>query len=247
MLVSVITPVYNSERFIKNTIESVISQTYTDLELIIVDDCSTDKTEDIIKKYIDKDRRIKYIKLQKNSGAAVARNTAIKAATGRYIAFLDGDDLWNKDKLEKQIKFMNENNIGFSFTSYNTMSEDGIKSNKVVKAPRVVDYEYLLRNTIIGCLTVMIDKNIIGEFTMPLIRTRQDFATWLSILKKGHKAYGISEPLATYRIVKGSISSNKFKAIRRNWYVYRKVEKLSLLKSIYVFCGYGYNAVKKRI
>ena len=247
MKVSIITPVYNSEKFIKDTVESVLKQTYENWEMILVDDCSSDNSENIVKEFLDKDDRIKYIKLEENSGAAIARNKAIEMSTGRFIAFLDSDDIWAYNKLEKQINFMTKNNIGFSFTSYETMKEDGTKTGNIVRAPKIVDYEYLLRNTIIGCLTVVIDKEIVGDIRMPLLRTRQDFATWLSILKKGHKAYGIDEILSSYRLVEGSISSNKVKAAKRNWYVYRNVEKLSFIKSAYVFTGYTYNAIKKRI
>lgn len=141
---------------------------------------------------------------------------------------------------------MTEKNIGFSFTSYEVISETGIDLNKTVRVPNMIDYEGLLGNTIIGCLTVVIDRNIIRDVEMPLIRTRQDFATWLNILKKGYKAYGIDIPLAKYRIVKGSISNNKFKAAMKNWHVYRKIEKLSLSKAIVVFLCYVFNAIKKR-
>ena len=247
MKVSIITPVYNSGRFIKNTIDSVLNQTYENWEMILVDDCSTDNSEEIIKEYMNLDSRIKYIKLTENSGAAVARNTAIEASTGRFIAFLDSDDIWFRNKLQKQLDFMINNNVGFSFTAYETIKEDGSNTGNIVNAPKSVDYNNLLKNTIIGCLTVVLDKEIIGDIKMPLLRTRQDFATWLSILKRGHKAYGLNEVLAQYRLVEGSISSNKLKAAKRNWYVYREVEKLSLAKSIYVFLGYSYNAVKKRI
>ncbi|WP_331681646.1 glycosyltransferase family 2 protein [Romboutsia sp.] len=247
MKVSIITPVYNSEKFIRQSIDSVISQTYKNWEMILVDDCSTDNSEEIIRQYMCEDNRIKYIKLKENSGAAVARNTAIENSTGRFIAFLDSDDIWKKDKLQKQIDFMLGSKIGFSFTGYETIKEDGIYTGNNIRAPKCVDYNYLLKNTIIGCLTVMVDKEIIGDIRMPLIRTRQDFATWLSILKKGHKAYGLDEILAEYRLVEGSISSNKIKAAKRNWYVYREIEQLSLLKSAYVFTGYIFNAIMKRM
>ncbi len=180
-------------------------------------------------------------------GTAVVRNTAIENSRGRFLAFLDSDDIWKPDKLEKQIKFMLDNNVGFSFTDYETITEEGNRTGNIIKVPKCVNYDYLLKNTIIGCLTVVLDKNIVGDVVMPLIRTRQDFATWLSILKKGHNAYGLNEVLAQYRLVEGSISSNKLQAAKRNWYVYRNIEKLSLLKSLYVFSGYIYNAVKKRV
>lgn len=247
MKVSVITPVYNCEKFIAETINSVINQTYENWEMILIDDCSSDKSLEIVKHYMKLDKRIRLIKLKENSGVAVARNTGIKASSGRFIAFLDGDDLWEPNKLEIQIQFMIEKNIGFSFTSYYVMSEAGVNLNKTVRVPSEIDYNKLLKNTIIGCLTVVIDRDIIKDVNMPLIRTRQDFVTWLSILKKGYKAYGIDMPLSRYRLVKGSISSSKFKAAKRNWYVYRKIEKLSLFNAIVVFSGYVFYAIKKRI
>lgn len=245
--VSVITASYNAARFIGETIESVLNQTYTDLELIIVDDCSTDNTEEVVNKYIEKDDRIKFYKLESNSGAAIVRNTAIEKASGRFIAFLDSDDLWDREKLEKQIKFMKENNYGFSFTSYRLMREDGQLIGKEVIAPNYMKYNQLLKNTIIGCLTVVIDREIIGHFRMPLVRAGQDTATWLSILRNGHVAYGLNKVLASYRLVDGSISSNKFKALKRTWNTYRNLEKLNLAKSSYYFVCYTLNAIKKRI
>lgn len=245
--VSVITASYNAGRFIEGTIKSVLEQTYDNLELIIVDDCSTDNTEEIVKKYMKIDLRVKFYKLEKNSGAAVVRNTALEKAKGRFIAFLDSDDVWDRDKLEKQINFMKNNNYGFSFTSYRLMNEKGILLNKEVRVPSQIKYEQLLKNTIIGCLTVIIDKDIIGDFRMPLVRAGQDTATWLSILRKGNIAYGYDEVLASYRLVDGSISSNKLKALKRTWNTYRKLENLNLIKSTYYFVYYVLNAIRKRI
>lgn len=245
--VSIVTPVYNAEKLISETIESVLNQTYSDFEMLIVDDCSTDNSKEIIKKYSNIDKRIKYYSLQKNSGAAVARNKGIELSRGRYICFLDSDDLWTKTKLEEQLNFMKEKNIAFSFTSYSLINEDSDDLNKIIKVPEKISYEGLLKNTIIGCLTVMIDRRKTGNFRMPLVRAGQDTATWLSILKKGYIAYGLQKPLAKYRIIKGSISANKIKALKRTWNTYRNLERLSLPKSIYVFIFYVFNAIKKRI
>lgn len=249
-LVSIITPVYNAERFLTETIDSVIRQTYASWELILVDDCSTDKSEILILNKIKTDDRIKYLKLDKNSGAAIARNRGIKEAKGNLIAFLDSDDIWDNTKLSRQVEFMKKHHIGFSFTDYTLISENGTNYNKinsVIHVPKLIDYNFLLKNTVILCSSVMIDKRIIGEFKMPLIRAGQDTATWLLILKRGYYGYGINENLVKYRQVKGSISSNKFKAIKRTWNLYRNVEKLSMIKSIYVFTNYSFNAFKKRI
>lgn len=246
-LVSIITPVYNAERFLSETIKSIRSQTYRNWELMLVDDCSNDNSASMIKEFQKYDDRIKYIKLEKNSGASVTRNTGIKNAKGRFIAFIDSDDIWLPEKLEKQVQYMLQNNLGFTFTSYRYMREDGSTTNKVARAPKKIDYEGLLKNTIIGCSTVLIDKNIVGEFEMPNVRRGQDTATWLKILRNEPYAYGIEEALVNYRLVGESLSSNKIKALKRTWNTYRNVENLSVCKSAYVFCFYIFNAIKKRI
>ena len=246
-LVSIITPVYNAERFLSDTIKSVQNQTYKNWEMLLVDDCSKDNSAQIIKEFQKYDDRIKYIKLEKNSGASVSRNTGIKNAKGRFIAFVDSDDIWKPEKLEVQVKYMLENNLGFTFTSYRYMKEDGELTNKVAKAPSKINYNGLLKNTIIGCSTVVIDTDIVEYFEMPLVRRGQDTATWLQILRKEKYAYGIDKDLVYYRLVGESLSSNKIIALKRTWNTYRNVEKLGLIKSSYVFCFYVFNAIKKRI
>ena len=247
-LVSIITPVYNCEKFLPKTIESVIDQTYKNWELLLVDDCSTDKSSKTAKEYQKKDKRIKYIKLKENSGAAVARNTALENSKGRFIAYLDSDDLWSKEKLKKQIDFMIKNNYAFTCTDYEKIDEEDNKL-KMVKIPKKVDYNLFLRNTIIQTVGVMVDTKITGKevLVMPNIRRRQDAATWCQLLKAGHNCYEVPETLSYYRVVKDSLSSNKFKAAKTNWYWYRKIEKLSFFKTCYCFIGYAFNAVKKRI
>lgn len=246
-LVSIVTPVYNAEEFLSETIKSVKNQTYSNWEMLLVDDCSKDNSPSIIKEFQETDDRIKYIKLDENSGASVSRNTGIKNAKGRFIAFIDSDDLWEPKKLEKQISFMLQNNVGFSFTSYRYMKENGEPTNKIARAPQKIDYNGLLKNTIIGCSTVVIDRYIVGSFEMPNVRRGQDTATWLKILREEAFAYGIEEDLVKYRLVGDSLSSNKVKAIKRTWNTYRNVENLGIFKSCYVFCFYAYNAVKKRL
>ena len=246
-LVSIITPVYNAGRFLSDTIKSVQNQTYKNWEMLLVDDCSKDNSAQIIKEFQKYDDRIKYIKLEKNSGASVSRNTGIKNAKGRFIAFVDSDDIWKPEKLEVQVKYMLENNLGFTFTSYRYMKEDGELTNKVAKAPSKINYNGLLKNTIIGCSTVVIDTDIVEYFEMPLVRRGQDTATWLQILRKEKYAYGIDKDLVYYRLVGESLSSNKIIALKRTWNTYRNVEKLGLIKSAYVFCFYVFNAIKKRI
>ncbi len=247
-LVSIITPVYRCEKLISNTIECVLKQTYEYWEMILVDDCSPDNAASIIKKYVKQDNRIKYIKLDKNSGAAVARNAALKKSKGRFIAYLDADDLWKPEKLEKQIKFMLKNEYAFTCTDYEKIDEND-KFLKNIKIPEKVDYNLFLRNTIIQTVGVMVDTKITGKelLVMPNIRRRQDAATWAQLLKNGFDCYRVPEPLSYYRVVSNSLSSNKFKAIKMNWYWYRKIEKLSLLRTMYCFIGYAFNAVKKRI
>lgn len=244
-LVSIITPAYNCDKFISEAIDSVLVQTYTNWEMIIVNDKSDDNTENIIKEYAEKDGRIKLINLKVNSGAAVARNKALENAKGRFIAFLDSDDRWKKEKLEKQIQFMMNNKYGFTFTCYEYIKDDNNNVEKVFKVPRSLNYSQALKNTVIGCLTVIIDKNIIGEFRMPLVRRGQDNLTWLMLLKNGHVAYGLNENLAEYRRVTGSLSSNKKKALKRQWNNYRKVVKLSFFKCLYYYSFYVFNNVKK--
>ena len=246
-LVSIITPSYNSSKFIEECINSVISQTYLDWEMIIIDDCSIDNSRDLITKFAKEDSRIHPIFLEENVGAAEARNIAIKESKGKYIAFLDSDDLWKKNKLEKQISFMNEKNIAFSFTSYQPMSENGVEKYSVINVPYQIDYHSYLKNTIIGCLTVVIDREKTGEFQMPNIRSSHDMALWLLIMKRGFSAYGLDENLAFYRIVSTSNTSKKWKAAKEVWDVYRKVEKLNIVYSAICFVGYVYNAIKKRI
>lgn len=246
-MVSIITPTYNAEKFLEQTIKSVLNQSYMNFEMIIVDDCSKDRSVEIAQEFAAKDNRIKVHKLKENSGAAVVRNTGIEMASGRYIAFLDSDDLWDEKKLEKQIDFMKKNKIGFSFTSYRMMSENGEMMNKIVSVPSQMKYKDLLKNTVIGCLTVIIDRELIGDFRMPLVRAGQDTATWLSILRSGNVAYGMNEVLASYRKVEGSISSNKVKALKRTWNTYRNIEKLSMVPCVYYFVNYIIRAIIKRV
>ena len=243
-LVSVITPAYNAEAFIAETIESVMNQTYANWEMIIVDDRSSDKTMDIIHEYAAQDDRIKVHQLVENSGSAVARNTAMDLAQGKFFAFLDSDDQWLPEKLAIQVAFMQENGVAFSFTKYVRMTEDGKLTKAVSKAPKKVGYTQLMKHCVIGCLTVMVDREKIGEERMVNIRTRQDYVFWLTLTKKGFDAYGLPEVLAKYRLVENSISSNKFKAAKQNWYVYYHIEKQGLIKSLWYFTNYAFISVK---
>lgn len=235
--VSIIMPSYNSSLYISKTIDSVIFQNFKNWELIIIDDCSTDNSVEIIKEYVNTDIRIKLLKLEKNAGAAVARNRGIEEASGRFIAFLDSDDLWHPEKLNKQVNFMLENDYAFTYTAYHKVNEYGEYLSKV-NIPLKTKYNELLKTCVIGCLTAMYDSHKLGKVYFPLIRKRQDFALWLKILKLTPYAYGLNEDLANYTVRSDSISANKLKAAQYNWYLYRNIEKLNILKSMYYFSHY---------
>lgn len=231
-LVSIITPAFNSERTISETIESVLAQTHQEWEMIIVDDCSEDGTRDIVKRFAEKDERIKLVELKMNSGVANARNVAIRKATGRYIAFLDSDDLWEAEKLLKQISFMLKKKCSFSYTAYEIVDAEGNSLKKTVFATEKQDYKKLLKQNTIGCLTVMIDRVEISNIEMPLMK-HEDFATWLDILKEGYVAYGLNESLGKYRKLDDSVSANKFKTIGWVWKIYREHQNLGYFRSSY--------------
>lgn len=244
-LVSIITPTYNSAATIADTIQSVIVQSYSDWEMIIVDDASADNTIDIVKQLQHKESRISLVQLDSNAGAAFARNTAIKLAKGRYIAFLDSDDCWKASKLSKQIHFMQSNGLSFSFTAYEKVNEYNEYIGDV-GVPETVDYPTLLKSNIIGCLTAIYDTKYIGKVYMPEIRTRQDYGLWLDILKNHTVvAYGLNEVLATYSVRSDSISSNKKKAAFNTFKLYRDIEELGSIKSVYYFYHYSLRALIK--
>lgn len=246
-LVSIITPAYNCENYIADTIESVLKQTYNNWEMIIVNDCSVDKTQEIVEYYTKADPRIKLINLEKNSGVVIARNVALNMSVGEYVAFLDSDDLWKSKKLEKQISFMKSNQYAFCFSGYELIDECGISLNKTIKTPPYLKYSQAIRNTTIGCLTVCINRKIVGEFRMPQLKHGEDHATWISILQKKFIAYSINESLAYYRVSSTSMTGKKLKVIKMQWKNYREFYKFSLLKSFFYFTSYVFYAFKKRI
>jgi len=239
--VSVIIPVYNSEKYILECINSVINQTYKNLEIIIIDDKSTDNSVNIIKSI--KDKRIKLIELEKNSGAAIARNKGIQASTGHYICFLDSDDYWKLKKIEKQVKFIKDKT--FIYSEYLYLRND---KTHIAHVPKSLTYEQLLKNSAIFTSTVMLNMKYLNkeDIYMPNMRMGQDYGAWYKILKKVNIAYGIQDPLSIYRVGNKSLSSNKFKAIKRTWNLYKN-ENLPLLKRINCFTCYAYNAVRRRI
>lgn len=232
-LISIITPTYNCERFIGETIESVLKQTYKNWEMVIVDDCSTDNTYEVVKKYADNDSRIKYYLLEENSGAAVARTKAMQLATGDYMAFLDSDDLWISNKLECQLKFMKENNYNFTCTEYEQIDENGKSLNKVIKVKNKTNYNGVLLSCPVGNSTVMYNVSKMGKFQVPNIRKRNDDALWLQMLKKEEYIYGLNNILMEYRIRTNSISSNKLDLVKYHWYLYRNIEHLSVIRSLF--------------
>lgn len=247
-LISIITPMYNSEKFIKETIESVIRQTYTNWEMIIVDDFSSDKCSEIVKSFTEKDKRIKYIRNEFNKGIAESRNIAISNSSGRFIAFLDSDDIWNKDKLEIQINTMIEKNLAMSFTAYELIDGDSKEINKVIYNKKsIISYNHQLKGNCIGCLTVMLDRSKINfDISFKNVK-HEDYVLWLDILKNGYVAYYIDMNLAKYRKLNKSASSNKLKSALWTWNIYRKIEKLSIYESIFYFIHYSYKSIKKAI
>ena len=215
--------------------------------MIIVDDCSTDDSLNILQCAAKQDDRIKLILLNKNVGAAEARNKALENAKGRFIAFLDSDDVWMPEKLEIQIGLMIKNNYPISFTQYSVYNENLSTYRYTIKVPDYIDYSGYLKNTIIGMSTAIINKEMVGAFSFYNIRSRQDAYLWITILKRGYIAYGIHKNLTKYRLRKESVSANKLKAAKMVWYLYFNLEKLGFIKASYYFGCYAYNAALKRI
>ncbi|AWK03667.1 glycosyl transferase [Flavobacterium crocinum] len=231
-LVSILTPTYNTEKFIKATIESVQNQTYNNWEMILVDDASIDQTVSVIEEFAQNDSRIKLFKLEKNSGNGFARNVALEKASGKYIAYLDSDDLWRSDKLEKQLQFLKEKNAPFTFSFYDSIDEEGNNLNRRVENPQPLIYKQLFFCNYVGNLTAIYDVEYFGKIKLESSEKRQDWRIWLTILKKIKTAEAIPEPLAFYRIRKDSISSSKFKLIRHNFGVYREFHGYNLIFSV---------------
>ena len=249
-MISIVTPVYNAAAFIQQTIEMVQAQTYTDWELLLVDDGSKDESVTVIENYLKEnpDNRIRLINKGVNEGAALTRNRGIKEAKGRYIAFLDADDVWLAHKLETQMEYMKKNDAGFVFSAYEFGDEEAIGTGRIVHVPQTLTYKKALSRTVIFTTTVLLDTQKVAKelIYMPNVPS-EDSATWWQILRAGHVAYGLNQVLAIYRRPAKSLSSNKFKAIQRIWYLYRNVEKLSLIQSCTAFVGWAYRATVRRI
>ena len=248
-LVSVVIPVYNVEKYIGETIKTVLEQSYSNLEVILVEDGSTDNSLEIIEKYLEqlKEERFILLKNSQNSGAAISRNLGVEHAKGRFVCYLDADDLWEKSKIEKQVKFMMDKKVGFSFTSYEFCDEDCKGLGKIAKVPPQINYKEALESTTIFTSTVMFDTKIIdkSEIVMPNIKS-EDTALWWKILKKNRIAYGIEERLVYYRKVSNSLSANKFSALQRIWNLYRKHEGLNIFVSFKHFVCWLFKTAKRR-
>lgn len=244
-LVSIITPVYNGEAFIEQTIQSVQAQTYTDWELLLIDDCSTDSSQQIILHYASQDSRIKYHRLKHNSGAAVARNTAINKARGEYLAFLDSDDIWFDKKLELQLDFMVNKGASFVFSRIKMIDQDGKNLKEMIPIPARASYNTLLRQTVIATSTVLLHRPGLGHFNMPLRRGGQDYATWLLLLRRTDYAHGLDQCLVAYRVSSHSLSSKKADSIRQVFEIQTHDEHIGKIRALFNVCCFCFYAFKK--
>jgi teichuronic acid biosynthesis glycosyltransferase TuaG len=246
-LVSIVTPCYNAERVISYTIESVLAQSYQNWELLIVDDCSTDKTAEIIAKYCKQDSRIKYLKTNESSGSpSLPRNIGLENAKGRYIAFLDSDDLWLPDKLKEQVEFMQNHGYRFVYSNYEKINYSGERNNRVIKGKETVTYWDTLCSCDIPCLTVIMDRDIIGDTRFKSI-CKEDYAFWLEILRKGIRAYNTNANHALYRETPNSRSSNKWAMIKNQWYVLTQVEGVLTPIALYFMIPFLFKGFSKYI
>lgn len=247
-LVSIVMPVYNAGAFLEKTVETVQGQTFKNWELIAVDDCSTDGSFEALCALAEKDGRIRPVRQEYNGGAAAARNRGVALAQGRYLAYLDADDLWAAAKLEKELAFLTEKQAAFAFTGYEFGDCNGLGNGKIVHVPETLTYKKALSRTVIFTTTVLFDLQKISRdlVCMPQVKS-EDTATWWKILRSGYTAYGLDENLAVYRRPAQSLSSNKLEAIRRIWHLYRGQEGLSLFTSLYHFCFWALRAVARRV
>lgn len=247
--VSIITATYNSEAYILETYRSILNQAYANFEWLITDDASSDGTVNLIKSLQANDSRIKLLVNDVNAGSAVSRNKSLSMANGDFLAFIDSDDRWNKGKIFEQVEFMSSNNINFSFTAYELIDEDGENMGISVDSKQKGAFTYvdmLKKKATLGCSTVMLNRHYYKDLKMPLLRTGQDYATWLSILKEGEKAYILPSILSQYRICRNSISRNKFKKAIRQWEIYRRFEFLGFFESMLYFFFYAFRAVFRK-
>ena len=244
-LVSVIMPIYNAEKYLASALDSIFCQDYKDIEVVLVDDCSKDKSAEIIDNFKKNHPEIIYYLQERNMGAGAARNKALELANGQYVAFLDSDDIWLPKKISRQLDLMKVKNSPFSYTAIEMMNEQSetFKGKRNIK--ETCDYNYLLHNTIIATSSVIIDRTVLGDFRMPLRRGGQDYATWLMLLRGGIVAQGINEALVRYRVASGSLSSNKFKSIKQVWEIQTQDEKINKISAVFHVLCFGFNAFKK--
>ncbi|HEX8016207.1 MAG TPA: glycosyltransferase family 2 protein [Flavobacterium sp.] len=247
-LVSIITPTYNAEKYIRETLQSVLNQSYQNWEMILADDASTDHTIYIIEEFAQKDSRIKLFKLPENRGNGFVRNAALEKATGKYIAYLDADDLWFPEKLEKQIQFLKANNLHFTFSFYDSIDEEGNNLNRRVESPNPLTYKQLFFCNYVGNLTAIYDADYFGKIILETSQKRQDWRIWLTILKQIKTAKPVPESLAFYRIRKDSVSSSKFKLIKHNFWVYRQFHGYNFVFAVLLMIRFLYTQliVKRR-
>jgi glycosyltransferase involved in cell wall biosynthesis len=248
-LISIITPSYNSDQFVIDTYLSIKDQTHNNWEWLVTDDFSSDDTFTLLLKISQTDARVKPIRNLLNCGPAVSRNNSIARAAGEFIAFIDSDDTWERNKLEKQIEFMNHCHIDFCFTAFNIIDKDGVWTGRRVDFGRNESFGYhdiLCKAATLGCSTVMLRRNAFFDIFMPLLRTGQDYALWLKLLKSGTRAHILGEALTNYRITPKSISRNKIRKAIRQWQIYREIEQLSLHYSMYCFSFYAFRAIFRR-
>lgn len=244
--VSIITPAYNCKSTIEETYKSILSQTFSSWEWIIVEDHSKDHSYEFISEMVKKDQRVVLLRTEKNSGAAVARNIGIEKASGRFIAFLDADDLWKEDKLEKQIKFMKDNGYVFSYSDYYLLYDNG-KTIEYKSKRNISTYKTLLKSNDIGCLTAIYDSELLGKFYMPIdCEKREDHGMWLDITRSGVIAHKLPELLATYRLNNQSVSSNKTRMAKYQYRLYRRHEGFNVIKSFWYLLLCSLNKIFKK-
>lgn len=243
-LVSVIMPAYNAEKYIAEAIGSVISQTYANWELFILDDCSTDSTAEIAENLAKSDSRIRLLKNSQNMGVANTRNRGFELAQGEWIALLDSDDVWHSDKLEKQLTLAKEKGTDIVYSSYHLIGENR-ESLKDYFVPEMTTYEELLKENVLGCSTVLMHRKVLSNHRFSKEYYHEDYVFWLELLRSGYCAAGCKETLVDYRIVKGSRSNDKLRSARNRWLIYRKVEKMSFAKSANAFISYALHGLGK--
>lgn len=244
-LVSIIVPAYNAEKYIANTINSVRQQTYDNWNLMILDDCSTDNTKNIVRSFVNIDSRIHLYENSKNSGAAIIRNIGIELAGGEWIAFLDSDDLWHREKLEKQLKTVYAEGAELCYTSYAVVDGNGKKAKKNYIVPKKTDYKALLKENVIGCSTVLLRADLAKKYCFDTNFYLEDYALWLDLLKDGYKAVGREEVLVDWYLHSGSRSYNKIRNAYMRWQIYRKKLQLPIYKSAMYLCSYAAAGLKK--